>query len=95
MILTFSCLLGLREDGLACMKGDLKEEEHHGDDHPDVNHLYIGGGWQSLGDAYEAEKMFLKKTFNFISYNVASTRSAVKLTCITMSTYSSAKTLLI
>lgn len=78
------------------MKGDLKEEEHHGDDHPDVNHLYIGGGWQSLGDAYEAEKKFSKKgTLTFNPYNVASTRSAVKLTCITMSTYSSAKTLLI
>ena len=43
------------------MKGNLKEEEHHGDDHPDVNHLYIGGGWQSLGDAYEAEKRFCNK----------------------------------
>ena len=49
------------------MKGDLKEEEHHGDDHPDVNHLYIGGGWQSLGDAYEAEKRFCKKNFDFQS----------------------------
>ena len=38
---------------------------------------------------------FFKKKIDLKSYNVARTRSAVKLTCITMSTYSSAKTLLI
>ena len=38
------------------MKGHLKEEEHHGDNHPNVNHLDVGCGRQSLGDPYEAEK---------------------------------------
>ena len=68
------------------MKGHLKEEEHHGDNHPNVNHLDVGCGRQRLGDAYEAENgIYLVKSLTN-SYNVARTRSAVKLTCITMST---------
>ena len=38
------------------MKGDLKEEDYHGDDHPDVDHFDVGRGWQCLRDSYEAGK---------------------------------------
>ena len=63
-ILTFGRLLRLGEDCFAGMKGDLKEEEHHGDNHPDVNHLDVGCGRQRLGDAYEAEnRIYLVEKF--------------------------------
>ena len=52
---TFGRLLRLCEDCFACMERHLKEEEHHGDNHPNVNHLDVGCRWQRLGDAYEAE----------------------------------------
>ena len=38
------------------MEGNLEEEEHHGNNHPDVNHLDVGRRWQSLRDSDEAGK---------------------------------------
>ena len=41
---------------LASMQSDFTEEEHHGEYHPDVDHLDVGGCWQRLADANKPYK---------------------------------------
>ena len=38
------------------MKDHFKEGDGHGEEHPDVDHLDVGGDRQALGEAQEAKK---------------------------------------
>ena len=38
------------------MQCDFTEEEHHGEYHPDVDHLDVGGGGQRLADAHKPDR---------------------------------------
>ena len=46
------------------MHGDLYEGDDHGEDHPDVQHLHVGGDWQGLGESKKAAKKFNNKVKN-------------------------------
>ena len=42
----------------AGVKDHLQERNRHREQHPDVNHLDIGGDWQTLGDPEESKKIY-------------------------------------
>ena len=83
-LITFRGCRILPQGFFASIQSNLTEEEHHGEDHPDVDHLDVGGGGQRLRDSNKSEKI----CYNFdkyITYSVARTRRQVKLTWTTIS----------
>ena len=47
---------GLQE----CMQQDLREGKHHGEQHPDVEHLDVRGRWQVCRDPNETREKIYK-----------------------------------
>ena len=45
---------------IASVHGDLYEGDDHGEDHPDVQHLHVGGHWQGLGETKKAATKYVK-----------------------------------
>ena len=63
----------------------------HGEDHPYLNQLDVGGGWESLADSKKTETFTFFKMLSKSTHNVARTSMTVRLTWTTMSRYSSVK----
>ena len=75
---------------------DFKEGTEHGEDHPSIYHLDISRAWKRLVDAHVAERtIYSIDNIIKITYNVAITSIAVRLTWTTISKYSSMKLLII
>ena len=75
---------------------DFKEGTEHGEDHPSIDHLDISRAWKRLVDAHVAERtIYSIDNIIKITYNVAITSIAVRLTWTTISKYSSMKLLII
>ena len=82
---------------------DFKEGTEHGEDHPSIDHLDISRAWKRLVDAHVAEgithiHVYIRNAIDNIikiTYNVAITSIAVRLTWTTISKYSSMKLLII
>ena len=68
----FSCSLASSQHLLVSEDRHRQEDPEHCEDHPDVNHLDIGGGWQELGDSDEAEKSFLDIQLTLEAYSQGS-----------------------
>ena len=83
---------------------DFKEGAEHGEDHPSIDHLDISRTWKRLVDTHVAERTIYYMCVYIcnaidniikITYNVAITSIAVRLTWTTISKYSSMKLLII
>ena len=73
---------------IASMHGDLYKGDDHGEDHPDVQHLHVGGDWQGLGESKKAATKLTNelRIGKRKTHKVARTRKMVRLTSTTIST---------
>ena len=64
-----------------CVESDHRKGVTHGEEHPDVYHLDVGGCREGLGDSDEARSIKVKfnRTYKY-TYNVAKTKRTVRLT---------------
>ena len=65
----------------------------HGEEHPHLDQLDVGGAWEGLADSQETETFkfskFFSSDFTKMAHNVARTSMTVRLTWMTMSRNSS------
>ena len=70
----------LFEHFVSGVQDNLEEGDCHGKEHPDVDHLDVGGHWQALRESLKTEHERMRMNEVTKTYMVAKTRRMVRLT---------------